>query len=175
MFIVRSNFFDLTAFFRKGSTVLLAACWAGGFLSGGLFCVFCDHSFFSLMHRLPYCSVSIVGQILFPSLPFLFSAFAVFIAKPRLLLLIGFLKAFVFSLVSMSFVLSFGSSGWLLRLLLLFTDLCSMPLLFGYQRKCLHASAVSGVELLAALSLLILIGSVDCGYVLPFLADMIIS
>lgn len=160
--------------FRKGSTMLLAASWLAGFLFGSLFFLFCDHSFLPLMHRYLICPVSIVGLILFPFLPFLFSAFAVFLSKPVLLHFIGFWKAFVFSLFSLCFFRAFGSVGWLLRMLLLFTEICSLPLLYGYQRICLNASSFPGMELVVFLSVLILLGTVDYGYILPFAADILI-
>lgn len=165
---------NFTPSFRRERTMILAFVWILGFLLGSCSFALADNLFSSLMRGMSLDSVSIVNLLWPVLLPFLFSAFAVFISQPWLLLPVGFLKAFSFSFVSMGVIFCFGSAGWLFRLLLMFGDLLSVPLLFWYMRRHFAADPrFSAPECMVVFSLCLLIGSIDYGYILPFLADMI--
>ena len=162
--------------FRKGSTIFLALFWFLGLLSGVLFFHASGSSFNSMMRSILMDTVSIVDLVSVAMLPFLLSAFAVFLSSPWLLLSIAFFRAFLLSFVSMQILAAFGSAGWLLRLLLLFSDLLSAPLFYLYIRWCLSSDfshAFRTFFLIICCS--ILIGSLDYVYILPFLADVINS
>jgi len=150
--------------------------WVLGLVSG-MILQLCSGGFFpSLMLGIPLGSVSIVSLFTSVFLPFLFSAFAVYISQPLLLHFIAFWKAFAFSFVSTGMVICFGSSGWLIRLLLMFSDWVTMPILFWYLH-CHDSSAYhfSGIEFFVICVLILCIGSFDYVYILPFMAGMINS
>lgn len=173
-FMARFFHQDLPLWWRKGSAVFLALFWTVGLLFGVSFFFFAGKIFSSLMLGVLYGSVSIVGLLCVTVLPFLFSAFAVYLSEPWLLLLVSFWKAFQFSFVSLSILSCFGSAGWLFRWLLMFSDLISLPVLFWYWSRYISGEqGFSCTESLLILSVCILIGSFDYGYVSPFLAELI--
>lgn len=162
--------------FRKGRTMVLALAWLLGLVAGYELYLSMDSDISSLMRGVSHDSVSIVGLLLSVLLPFLCSAFAVFISLPGLLIPIGFGKACLLSFVSFGILLSYGSAGWLFRLLLMFSDIFTAPLLYWYMHRHLQPdSRFSMPESIAVLSVSILIGSIDSVYILPFLAGMINS
>lgn len=121
--------------FRKYSRWLLAFSWLLGLGAGGLCFRYAGDSAVSVMLLAPEAQLSIVSLFLCTLLPFLFSAFAVYLRRPRLLILICFCRAFLYAYVLCALFSAFPASGWLLRWLLLFTDSCAAALLFGF---CLH-------------------------------------
>lgn len=117
---------------RKGRTILLACMFLSGFAAGIFSCIYANgNSSFYLMRRWLDASVSIVVSLAFLLLPFLFSAFAVFISCPWLLVCVCFLKSFLFGYMSMVFYL-LTEAGWLIRGLLIFADCISFPVLYFY-------------------------------------------
>ena len=160
--------------FRKGSTIFLALYWCLGLLTGVLFFHAYGSSFSLMMRSILQDSVSIVDLLSVGLYPFLFSAFAVLISSPWLLLPIAFFRAFLLSFVSAQILASFGSAGWLLRPLLLFSDVLSAPLLYFYMHRCLSSKFYHPVcSFFLILCSSLLIGSLDYVYILPFLADVI--
>ena len=128
---------------RKGMPLFLAASWLCGFVFG----VFCYSTscpeFTSLMRRAFSCSVSIVGLLNAALIPFLLSTLFIATSMPLLLPGLCFVKAFLFSFVSIGVLKSFGSGGWLLRYLFLFSDCVTLPFLFGYWFGCLSTTIKS--------------------------------
>ena len=124
---------------RKGMSLILAICWINGIVFG----VFCYSSspteVTSLMHRTLSCSVSIVGLLNAALIPFLLSTLFIATSMPLLLPGLCFVKAFLFSFVSIGVLKSFGSGGWLLRFFLLFSDCVTLPLLLGYWQWSVSA------------------------------------
>lgn len=165
---------SMPLWWRRGSSVFLALSWLSGFFFGSLIFYITGSSFSSLMRGVIYGSVSIVGLMSVSVLPFLISAFAVYISKPSLLLIVSFGKAFLFSFVSLGIMDGFASTGWLIRWLLMFSDLISLPVLYWFWNRHISGDIpFSAAESLLVLSLCILVGSVDYCYVSPFLANLI--
>lgn len=164
----------LPRFWRKGSTLFLAFFWFLGLAFGILFFLLSGDSFVSLMRGTLTSSVSIIRVLCVSLLPFLLSAFAVFISEPRLLLLICFGKAFLFSFVSFGVIQAFGSAGWLVRWLLLFSDCASVPVLYWFWLRNISGnSRFCFWEICGFLSMELLIGSIDYCLVSPFLARLL--
>lgn len=166
--------YHLPDLWRKGAWFFLAFSWLSGLICG--ICAFscAGNSAFSVMRGAFSGSVSIVGLLGVTVLPFLFSAFAVFISKPGLLLVASFGKAFLASYVSLAVMLAFGSAGWLIRWLLCFSSCAAAPLLYWYWLRYISGERkFSGFEVFLLISLLIFIGSLDYCVILPFLAGLI--
>ena len=145
-------------------------------MSGAICFASADAHIISLMRGILNGSVSIVSLLTVSLLPFLFSAFAVFISQLWLLYLIGFVRSFLFSFVSFGITVAFGSAGWLFRLLLMLGDCVTAPLLYLYMYRHLSSdSRFSAAEILRMIAITIFIGSIDYCYILPFVADMINS
>ena len=159
---------------RKGSTVFLALSFSAGLTGGILTFIAAGQSIFPLMRSTLSGSVSIVSLLCVTALPFLFSAVAVFLSGPQLLFPIAFGKAFFFSFFSLGTMAAFGSAGWMIRCLLMFSDLMGLPLLYYYwQRHIPGGHAFSSMEAFAFFSLFFLIGSIDFCLISPFLAGLI--
>lgn len=127
----------ISAINRYFGTIFLAFCWIAGLVCGCILSLQTEVIHFSLMREVASCSVSIVG-LFAVLLPFLISAIAVYFSQVWLIFPISFLKAFSFAYVAASVSQAFGSSGWLIRLLLLFTDICTAPILFLLWLGCLN-------------------------------------
>ena len=112
------------------SPALLAVCWLLGVFCGMLLFLHAGTPVFSLMRRLPYGSVSIVSLLAAGLIPFLFTAYAVFISRPRMVFAVAFCKACLFSFVSLGISVAFASAGWLMRGLLLFGSGVSCVMLY---------------------------------------------
>jgi len=169
-------------FFRPGfvaprckETVFSLACFyfVGLILGGCMFYVAGD-SFRSLMRAADYSRMSIVCLLPVLLLPFLFSAFAVYIHQSWLLAPICFLKAFFFAFVYVGFSVSFADAGWLVRFFLMFSDIATLPLLWLFWLRVLsedfrfRSGAVLGIFTAAAA-----IGCFDFMVVSPYGAQFI--
>lgn len=164
----------LPHWWRKGCRFFLAFSWLAGLACGILVYLSAGNFLLSLMRSTLYVPVSIVGLLCVTTFPFLLSAFAVFLSKPVLLLPICFGKAFLFAFASIGILQAFGSAGWLLRWLLLFSDCASIPLLYWFWLRYLPGyRSLSGWEAASMLSLWLLIGSVNYSVISPLLARLI--
>ena len=152
-------------------TWFLAVCWSGGLLSGIL--VF-GQVRVALMAPGMLSQVSPGNLIMANLLPFLFSAFAVYIQQSKLILPIAFLKGCLFSFVSMGVMASFGSAGWLVRFLLMFSDLLLTVLLYFYWLG--HISGFRRFSVLRSgglAAVVALVASVDYYWVAPLLGRIL--
>lgn len=118
--------------FRKSSVFLLAVFWTLGLGCGGYFFRLTGSNLASQMPLAAMGQPSIFGLLISFVLPFLCSAFAVYISASKLLFLIAFAKAVLFGFVTSAVCTAFGSAGWLVRVLLLFTDIGGVIFLFHY-------------------------------------------
>ena len=152
---------------------LLAFFWISGLITGLILSLFTGESSHSLMRMTASRSVSIVPLLLTTCLPFLFSALAVFVSEPVLLLLIAFCKATIFALVSAVTCRSYGAAGWMIRSMVMFADVCTLPFLYSFwQRHLCGSSRLSfddGTFMVAAL----LICSFDVYWISPFLTEVL--
>ena len=158
---------------RRRTAALLAFFWCFGLVTGAAFAASAHISSFPLMRTALMSCVSISGAVAVLLLPLLFSAFAVYISKIRLLIPIAFLKAFFFSYLGTAVMRSFPSSGWMLRFLLLFSDCLAAPLLILLWLRLSRSSPrTCAVSIPAAAIALSLIGCLDFYIVSPFLVSL---
>jgi len=164
----------LTFLSRRIPLIVLIACFCFGIQLGQYYASCGNETYFLLMRLASVCPVSIVGLASVTFLPFLFSAFAVYFSHTQFLLPICFLKAFMFSCCAFSATWSFGSAGWLVRLLLQFTDICTLPLLcwFWIRHKSGELSRFWQDIVLCGL-LVTVVCVVDYCIVSPYLVSLI--
>ena len=170
------RFFNLKLpyFSRKSSLMLLAFSWFLGLFLGAVFSVAAGEPIVSLMRTAVSSRVSFSGLLTAILLPFLLSALAVFISEPYLLFVIAFLKAFTFSYVGIGVMAAYGSAGWLIRLLLMFSDCCFLPLLMLYWIRLISGKRGSAIPVTVVTGFLaVAIGSFDFCVVSPFLATLV--
>lgn len=146
----------------RASAFVLAFFFLLGLLSGVSAGIGCGPESVSLMRGLLREDVSIVRLCLFLFLPFLLTCVS-WVLDPVFLFPICYGRAFLFGFVHTLFFISFGSAGWLLRWLFLFSDGLSLPLFYFLLSRKLKRRSV-GVLLPL---LVILIGMVDFYLILP--------
>lgn len=152
---------------------LIPVCFAFGMICGIVF-AHCSDILASLMRQALFCQVSIVGLATVSILPFLLSAFAVLISCPVLLPVIVFSKAFLFGTCAAALDLTFGSAGWLVRMLLMFSDIASLPVLYWLWLRCSSLNPRGLLrDFLFALLVTGCIGGIDIWIIAPFLASVI--
>lgn len=159
--------------FRKWGDVLLALSFLSGLFFGIHLFFSADTSFDSLMPGALTSPVSIVDLLIPFALPFLFSAAAVYLCIPGLILPVSFLKSAIYGFLSCGISYSFGSSGWLVLLLFLFSDICFLPLLYLYWIRHISAQRLfSLIETGLFFAGAILISGIDYYVIFPFLQGL---
>lgn len=126
---------------RKEAPMVLAIFWLAGILFGAACCYVSTEDTVSLMRGICAGPVSIVGVMNAVFVPFLLSVVFIMLSMKRMLMVLCFLKAFLFSFVSVGILASCGSSGWLLRYFLLFCDCTMLPMLYWYWRRAFTGPA----------------------------------
>ena len=175
MFISWNSLQSINVRWRKFCKVILALSWNLGFLSGLLIAVNGNSAFFSLMRAAASCRVSIVGLWIVTLLPFLLSVIAIYFSRPYLIPVISFIHAFTFGYCVCGIAVAFGSAGWLVRWLMLFSAGCSSPIIYWFWLRHISGTAKSLWTDFALCAVVILfITSLDYRIISPFLANLII-
>ena len=154
--------------------LLLAFCCLAGALSGICVTRFSEASFLSLTHRVIHSSVSVVGLIACNILPFLFAAIAVFLSCRWALYPICFVEFFLHCWFAFGVMTVDQTSGWLLRLLLQFSDGCLLPMLCWFSLR--HVSDCGShwkQDFCLCLLAVLMAGIFDICVITPFLASLI--
>ena len=159
---------------RLCSSTALACCWFCGLLIGFLYGRNADPSYFYLMRMAASSCMSIVGLLTALCLPFLISALAVFLMRPQWMLLICFLKAFTFACCGCALTAAFGSAGWLVRILLQFSDCCTIPFFYWFCMRNLSGFSTDTPSDLRVCGIaLMIVGTLDFCVISPFLVKLI--
>lgn len=156
-----------------GKSRILSFFWTAGLIAGG--CCF----LFGADRLIPRMRVSLIGNVSIVCffclifLPSFLSIVAASMSLHHLLYIIAFGRAFLYSFASVALLLSFGSAGWLVRLLLGFSGVLSAPVLYRLWLRCLcPGSCLSAPEIFCFTSVFLLIGSVDYCVIMPFWAGL---
>lgn len=155
----------------RSDSVYLALCFLGGAACGIVVFLGAGSSLSSLMRGIAEGAVSFTGLLCSALLPFLISAFAVFLSRSALLT-ICFGKAFLFAFAFMGISQAFGSAGWLACRLAMFSDVLLLPLLYFFWLRIL-SGRISRLGIAAVLSLAFLVVSIDYRMVSPLWASLI--
>lgn len=159
---------------KNAAPALLSLIWLSGLFIGSRFAERSGSDFVSLMRAAPSAGVSIVGLLPVLFLPFLFAAFAVFLLQRWLLYPICFCKAYAFGFVATSVAISYGSAGLLVCCLLLFSDICLMPLLVWLCLRHIRRSTnYLRRDLVICSVCIVAVGCTDCFVISPFLRAVI--
>ncbi len=113
-------------------TYSLAICWLTGLLSGVAYGYRTDQSSLLLMRIAAFSRMSIVGLLFVLYIPLIFSLFAIYKKRPHWMIAVSFLKAFLFASCGAMLHVAFGSAGWLVRLMLQFSDICALPFFYWF-------------------------------------------
>lgn len=150
--------------------LLAAACFAGlvlGILWGSHTGIISD----SWMLGALTSPLSIPGLTAILLVPFLLIALAIFYSRLWLLCLTLVMKMFCFGACGWALTAFFGSAGWLVRFLLMFSDSMMLPMLcFLALRRC--TGRLSRGDFLLGVGWMVLVGALDFWLVSPFLATL---
>ena len=150
----------------------LAFTWLTGLSFGAYIACSTDPSLLSQMHSISIGTVSIIGLAIVLLLPLLLTALAVFISKIQLLIPIAFAKAFFFAYLSAAILYSGRLGNWIIWLLLLFSDICAMPILLWLWMQLPQVKRPSWI-LTGSTIAIICIGFLDLQFISPFLANIL--
>lgn len=159
---------------RRTLVGFLAFAWASGLVLGLITAYFADPAFFVLLDRAAVCSVSTGGYVISLFLPVLLTAVTVLGSCRWLLIPLAFVKAFLLALLSCGTVVAYGSGGWLIAVLLLFSDyLCSAALIWIWLHL-IRGYHVSALRSFAVLVVFLAAGFLNFRYISPFLANLLL-
>lgn len=158
---------------KNRSILLLALCLILAFTLAIILAGVLEESFLLLMRTAVSTRVSIVGLFAVSYLPFLFSAFAVYIRKPKLLLIGLVIKAFMFVFCGLSCIAAFPAGGWLVRILLQFSDYLLFPVLCWFAVRQIIGHGDFRKDFSLCTVLFVIAGSLDYCVVSPFLVMLI--
>ena len=153
--------------------VWLSTCWVAGLIAGSVSFIQNADPILPLMRISSFGDVSIVCFCRLLALPPLLSMLSMGI--PALLYAIAFGRAFLFSYSSMVLLVSYGTAGWLVRLLVGFSGLFSCPILYRLWLRGLCTNRrLSVSEMLIFIFCFFLIGIIDYSMVAPLWRSMIL-
>lgn len=158
---------------RKVYVARLAFAWILGLVCGSMTALSADRSFLPLMRLAPLGQMSIVGLLVSILLPFLFSAVGLSLFGHWFLTLFVFVRAFLLSCVMSGVFITYGSAGWIVDLLFLFSDFLFTPVLLWFW---IHSAGCKQYVMrcgTVVLFLLLVIGYLDFRFVSPFLAGLL--
>ena len=159
---------------RRQRLRILAFVWICGLLLGLTLGLFAANSMIPLTRQVVSVPVSTGWLLLSAVMPVAVSAFAVYRSDIRLLIPVVFLEACGLAFVGTLVLISFGSAGWLVRLLLTFTGSAVLPVLWVlWLRGFSGDGEISLVPFVPAFSAAFLIGCIDCAMVSPFLTHIL--
>ena len=148
---------------------VLTSIWLGGLFMGG-FAAFTAVDALQVLFP-PTLSAGIfpIFALMSVFLPFLLSALAVYFSVPWLLAVICGVKAFCFGFCGFGLCVVYGSCSWLLHLIFMFTDFCSLPFLYFYWLRFLRRdSRPSWATNVCFGSVLFMICTIDRCIISPF-------
>ena len=169
--MIRFTFVHRSSGGRKYDTSILAFSWTLGLVFG--ICSVAAGSFGPAFQQAADVSPSFFSIISVLLLPLVISLLALYAGQRWVIFPLAFLKALSFAYVGWSVIATFGSAGWLIRLLMMFSDCATVPLLWWFWRKALTSEFDALVPPSIAVALTIFgIGIVDYGVISPFLVSL---
>ena len=154
---------------------VLAGSWVAGLFLGTAYGCRVDHSFLLLMRIAISSHTSIVGLARLLYIPLLLAALAVCFHYPQWLITVCFSKAFLFAACSASLYAAFGSAAWLIRIMLQFSDTCTLPFLYWFcMRNISDLHEKFRFDLLVCLVAATILGLFDFCVISPFLVKLIV-
>lgn len=166
------NISCLTSKIKANSAIykcMLILIWSAGLLLGIFLANEAPATTLSMMRTPDYPRVSIIGLVLIVAFPLITSAIAVRLCFPLLCFIFAFLKAICFSYCASCISVVYGSAGWLVRLLLVFSDSCAIAvfLWFCFRHIAGNRGAIKR-DTIICVSLTVLFCCVDYYVVSPF-------
>ena len=152
---------------------LLAFIWTFGLSGGILFSLKAEPLFTSRMCAGVLTSVSIPGLLLLMIFPFILSLFAIRFRAMWAVFILALLKSFIYGFSRCMIIHIYFRAGWLVNILLFFSDTAISLLLLWYWISCLaHAGKWTLKTCFGLCAGAVLICVLDCCFVLPVLTGI---
>ena len=149
----------------------LAIAWLSGFFAG-LFTAFALRDRVeSLARVLASAHFSGVGLFFSLSIPLIITVIVFRLSRQVWIVLFSFVKAFIFSFVSYAILLAFGSAGWLVRCLYIFSDsFMTVYLLWFWVRNLSDKAKSFKIDLLLGFLLLTILAFIEASFISPLIS-----
>ena len=152
--------------------IILAFLWTASYIVGTV-CSYNDIYIVSMMRRAISCPVSIVGLCAVLFLPLLISVLALLFKKRTVIYIYTAIKAYFSGAAIYAVCAAFRYAGWLIRLLLLFSDTVSCVLiLFLLIRHIDDIKSSFRRDVLLSFIAVVICGCIDYLLVTPFLMSL---
>ena len=160
--------------FRRRSypvgSLLFFAVWIAGLILGPTAVLGMNFDFDTLLHTAVQHDPSFIGLAVILILPLAISALAARYRIYFLFYVLAFFKAFCFSFCVYSIHLGFGSAGWLVRWLLVFSDSCMLiPLFLLWYRNLSGKCFTFKKDITVCAVIAAVAGCIDICVISPFL------
>lgn len=163
----------LSSKFCRISHFVLAFLWCLS-LGFGLLLAYTNQALtVSLMYTAPKCSVSIVGLFIILLFPLLLSAAAVKFSVHAVIYPIVFTEGIAFGYFLLGSILTFGSFGWLISLMLSFSSLAFIVPKISFYFQCFSDNPNLSQKLLSCVLAAVIIGTFDYCITNPFLISIV--
>lgn len=161
-----------TSWFQcKGSVILLSFLWTIGLVCGLYFISSSGDYVTGLFACVSGSRQSVLGLLAVICVPLIISAISIYLPIPALVYVYAVIKAFSFGCCLCGIAITFGQSGWLVRLLLLFSDTCLVVMMLWLWCRMLYNNRFSvRKDLLFCIAASAVIGMIDYFLVSPYLA-----
>ena len=148
--------------------------WIVGLVAGAACSASAGDSIVSLMCSAVQCRVSFISLLGTMILPFLISAFSVYVQAPFALYIVSFWKAFSHCFVFAGLCLAFPNSYWFIRWFLMFSDSLIIPVLFWFWLYILAKGSDRRLifPVVTCSAAVFMITAIDYRIISAFLADL---
>ncbi len=154
----------------KSSVITLLVLWSLGFICGLYVALSESDLLLPLIQNATITRQSIFGVIAVIFIPIAVSGISIYCSAPVIIYIYSIFKGFCFSFCLCCVATVYGHASWLVRILLLFTDSCSIVFLLWLWYRCLCLeSHIVRKDLRFCTILLTAIGLVDYFFVSPYL------
>ena len=143
-----------------------------GLILGTLLAANANSSILPMMRLSDFGSVSIVFHLVAQLLPFLIAAYAVSISRRWLLNAVCSCKLFSLAYTGALIWIAFGSAGWLVRFLFLFSDIILSPVFCWYCFRRLMGDFDEKKDIWICLGITVITALIYCLFISPFLAKI---
>ena len=161
-------------YFRRNPRTVLAISFVSGLAAGTAASASAGDPLMRTVSEALSVPGSLSGILTAALMPFVLSALAVAMGRPVFLYPIAFGKAFLTGFLGFAVLGAYGSAGWLVRGLSMFTECLTLPVLLIYWFRHLSPEHPSvPLSTAAAVFAAVLAGAIDYCIVSPFLAAVI--
>ena len=158
----------------KYPAFFLAFCWSAGLLFG--FGMYGISGVSSRMTLSEWIGSADPGELVLRVLvPFVVCLMGIFLDQRWLVYGCAFGKAFLFSFVSLYLMGAFGSGGWLVRVLLLFTDTLMCAVWYLFWQDCLRPVQPSLTKLISLCAAGLFLAGLDVRIISPLVTRLLNS